>query len=164
MELSNGDDLNRQMFQYTHDGFLTRPLVDSDGQTDDIVRFSQRIQKQLDVMSAESRFNRVKDATKRISDLYRETINKRHLFVYTLLAYEFHLPDEGAHIGTVDEYQNVWVEGLLLEPTSIVLHKPTIVLPIATPKVSFHMKGEYVDMTPETPIHVPVEAISSHLT
>lgn len=144
--------------------FLSAPYTDENGEQDDIVWFTKRIQNQLNQMSVDDQHLRVSEATERISSLYQDTINKKHLFLYTFLAYKFDFPKDDSHIGTVDEYRHVWVEGLMLEPSSIVIQKPTIVLPIANPKVSFFIEGEYIDQTLDDPIHVPVEYVPTYLS
>lgn len=144
--------------------FLKEPYVNEDGQQDDIVWFSKRIQNQLNQMPSDEQHSRVTEATERISDLYQDVINKKHLFLYSLLAYRFYFPEDESHIGTVDEYRNIWVEGLVKKPSSVVIQKPTIVLPFAQPKVSFFENGEYIDQTIDGIMHVPIEYVTTYLT
>lgn len=143
--------------------FLAAPYINDDGQQDDIVWFSKRIQNQLNRMSFDEQLDRASEATERISDLYQDVINKKHLFLYSLLAYRFYFPEDESHIGTVDEYRNIWVEGLVQKPSSIVIQKPTIVIPLSQPKVSFFADGEYVDQKIDGLLHVPMEYVTTYL-
>lgn len=144
--------------------FIRKPQTDANGEYDDIIRFSQRIQNQLNHLSAEEQFARADEAVSVIAEVYSVDICKKHLFLYSLLAYRLYIPEDDSHIGTADEYRNVWIQGQVLRPISLTITKPTIAIPLDNAKVSYFSSGEYIDEDIKAPIHVPVEYVSSHLS
>jgi hypothetical protein len=144
--------------------FIRTPQIDANGEYDDIVRFSQRIQNQLNNLPAEEQIVRADEAVSIIAETYKGDILKKQLFLYTLLAYRLYIPEDDSQIGTADEYRNVWVQGQVLRPISITINKPTIAIPLDNAKVSYLSNGEYIDDDIKAPIHVPVEFVSSHLS